>query len=84
MTTPVPAEQRERAVQEYLDGASAAAVGRWHGVSHLSVLNWVRAAGYEVRKHGPQPVVIPDLDVSRRGVWVRRRGILVFREAASS
>lgn len=45
----VGAEMRERAVQEYLGGATSYEVAPRYGVTHRAVLSWVRAAGHRVR-----------------------------------
>ena len=46
-----PTEIRHKAIALYLDGLGFRAIGRVHGVSNVTVLNWVRQAAKEL----PEP-----------------------------
>ena len=53
----------EAAVKDYIDGDNYRRTGRHFGVSHRSVMNWVKARAEQVAEVPPQPEQ-PTLDVN--------------------
>ncbi|MDJ0626160.1 MAG: helix-turn-helix domain-containing protein [Candidatus Caenarcaniphilales bacterium] len=55
-------EIKAKAVQLYLEGLGFRAIGRFLGVSQVSVMNWVKAAGNVVQMKPPKKVEVVECD----------------------
>jgi len=62
-TKAYPEEIRNQALRLYLEGLGFRSIGRFLGVSNVTVLNWIRQMGKQVSKpKTPANVVILELD----------------------
>jgi transposase-like protein len=55
-------EIKAKAIQLYLEGLGFRAIGRFLGVSQVSVMNWVKAAGNLVQMSPPEKVEVVECD----------------------
>lgn len=69
-STAKPKSMKKQALHLYLEGLGFRSIGRFLGVSNVSVLNWIRSFGKEVQELGAQNQAIEMVEVDEMHSYI--------------
>jgi transposase-like protein len=68
---------KKKALHLYLEGLGFRSIGRYLGVSNVSVLNWIRSFGKEVQKLNSESQEIEMVEVDEMHTYIGQKKLLL-------